>query len=176
MQLNIKKARSSAIETQRQMSAQLPPQPTPVEQTVSVIDGSLEVTGDLQSVGKIVVNGKVHGNITCSAITISEGASLEGSIVAESITIYGSARGVFRAGNIQLQSSSHVFGHLIHRELVIEEGAIFEGTSKITSDPKSPDCLMEEALADLNAIGAEMRAKLHDPRSFRVGGIGSVAA
>jgi len=61
---------------------------------------------------------------------ISDGAEVEGNVVAEELTVGGRVKGIIHANRVKLSSTTDVQGDIFHRSLAIEENARFEGTSR----------------------------------------------
>ncbi len=93
----------------------------------TVIQGDLTVIGDLQTDGHIEVEGRVIGNVNGRTVTVGERGQVEGSILAESITIRGTAVGPIQANKVRIGNSAQVVGNIFHNELTIEPGAYHEG-------------------------------------------------
>jgi len=107
--------------------------------TRSVIDAWLIITGNLKSDGEVQVDGQVHGDIRCTHLTVGKDAHVAGNITAEEVVVRGKVRGVIRASRVILQDTAQVDSEIVHKSLAIEEGAIFEGTSRRCEDPLSAE-------------------------------------
>lgn len=99
-------------------------------QAISSISSGLSIVGKIVGHGTVHIFGRVEGELQASAIEISDGAQVEGSIVAEDLTIGGHVKGTIRANRIKLSSTAVVVGDIYHRSLAIEENGQFEGTSR----------------------------------------------
>ncbi|PIW69375.1 MAG: cell shape determination protein CcmA [Ignavibacteriales bacterium CG12_big_fil_rev_8_21_14_0_65_30_8] len=90
--------------------------------------------------GNIRVDGAIHGDIDAVGnITIGSSGKVKGEITAKDITIGGKVDGIVRAENkVVLEAKSMLRGELNTKILVIAEGAIFDGTSKMMSNEKIP--------------------------------------
>lgn len=120
--------------------------------TRSVIDAWLTITGNLQSEGEVQVDGKINGDIRCAHLTVGKEASIVGNITAEEVVVRGKVKGVIRANRVILQDSARVESEIFHKRFSIEEGAIFDGYSRIRENPLTAE------LIDLHAVAAEMKA------------------
>ena len=101
--------------------------PWPGDVPHTVIQGDLTVIGDLQTDGHIEVEGRVIGNVSGRTVTVGERGQVEGSILAESVTILGTAVGPIQANKVLIGKSSQVVGNIFHNELTVEPGAYHEG-------------------------------------------------
>lgn len=104
------------------------------DRNVSMIGPDLTITGNLISKGEVQVDGIVEGDIHGSHVVIGERATIQGSIVSEEVVIRGHVVGSVRSKRVMLQSTSQVEGDIFHQSLSIEQGALFEGKSRRTSD------------------------------------------
>src|SRR5689334_9775908 len=103
--------------------------------TRSVIDAWLTITGNLQSEGEVQVDGQIHGDIRCAHLTVGRDALVNGNITAEEVVVRGKVKGIIRANRVILQDSAQVESEIFHKKLSIEEGACFEGMSRLREDP-----------------------------------------
>ena len=80
--------------------------------------------------GTVHVLGQIEGEIRALTVSINEGATVEGEVVAEELTVGGVVKGSIRANRVKLSGNAVVEGDIFHRSLLIEENARFEGSSK----------------------------------------------
>jgi cytoskeletal protein CcmA (bactofilin family) len=97
---------------------------------VSSISRGITVVGRIFGEGTVKVFGRVEGKLSASTISISEGARVEGDLVAEDLIIAGEVKGTIHANRVRLNSTAVVEGDIFHRTLSIEESAHFDGSSK----------------------------------------------
>ncbi len=93
----------------------------------SIIPANLKVTGDLVSAGDIHVEGVIHGNITCRALTLIGQPVIKGSVKAETVRISGAFNGKVQARKVSLTKAAKMVGEIYYETLEIEAGASFEG-------------------------------------------------
>ncbi len=113
--------------------------PRATERTsASVIGPDLTINGNLISKGEVQVDGIVEGDIHGSHVIVGETATISGGIIAEEVVIRGHVVGSVRSKRVMLQSTSQVEGDIYHQSLSIEQGAMFEGKSRrTTEDPRT---------------------------------------
>jgi cytoskeletal protein CcmA (bactofilin family) len=140
--------------------------------TLSIIGPALVMHGDLQSVEDIRICGQINGNIRCVHLAVAPGGSVVGNIVAEEIVVGGTIKGIIRANSVVLQDGARVESEIIHKALVIEKGAHFEGVSRRRDDPMR--LIEEEIVAAVAQSGADpialkylVRPLLALPDSYR---------
>lgn len=93
----------------------------------SIISEDLRIVGSLSSDGEIQIDGTVEGNISGHIVTVSKGASIEGSIVANTVHVSGTVSGQIEAGSVMIAKPARVTGDILHQSLAIEAGAHVEG-------------------------------------------------
>ncbi|GAB4296482.1 MAG: polymer-forming cytoskeletal protein [Roseovarius sp.] len=101
----------------------------------SVLSSDLHVTGNLKTTGDIQVEGTVEGDIRAHLLTVGEGATIRGEVIADDVVINGRIIGRVRGLKVRLTSTARVEGDIIHKTIAIESGAHFEGSVKRQDDP-----------------------------------------
>jgi cytoskeletal protein CcmA (bactofilin family) len=101
----------------------------------SIISADLRISGDLVCSGDVQVDGWVDGDIQSRNIVIGEGATVHGSLQAETVRICGVVKGEIRADSVVLEKSAKVTGDVLHKSLAIEQGAFLEGMCKRLEAP-----------------------------------------
>ena len=105
--------------------------------TPSILSSDLTVVGNLKTSGDIQVEGVVEGDIRAHLLTVGEGATIRGEIVADDIVVNGRVVGRVRGLKVRLTSTAKVEGDIIHKTIAIESGAHFEGSVQRQEDPLS---------------------------------------
>ena len=91
-------------------------------------EGNLSFSGVARIAG--VVNGSVFSNDT---VIISEGAVVNADINANIILISGTVKGDVRASSrVEIIRPAHFEGSITTPSLVVEEGVIFHGTTRMS--------------------------------------------
>ena len=110
------------------------PKPKP---PASVLSSDLLITGNLKTTGDIQVEGQVEGDIRAHLLTVGEGATIKGEVVADDVVVNGRIVGRVRGLKVRLTSTARVEGDIIHKTIAIESGAHFEGSVQRQDDPLS---------------------------------------
>jgi cytoskeletal protein CcmA (bactofilin family) len=107
---------------------------------LTIISSGVVLEGKLKCSGNIRVDGTINGDIYAEGnITVGTNGKVIGEINAKDLTIGGKVDGIVRAQNkVILEAKAILKGELITKILVIEAGAQFDGTSKMTSAEKIP--------------------------------------
>ncbi len=106
------------------------PKPAP-----STLSSDLAIKGNLKTTGDLQIEGMVDGDIRAHLLTVGEGATVKGEIIADDIVVNGRIIGRVRGLKVRLTSTARVEGDIIHKTIAIESGAHFEGTVQRQDDP-----------------------------------------
>jgi len=113
-----------------------PPAPSAkAKPPASTLSSDLVIKGNLKSTGDILIEGTVEGDIRAHMLTVGEGATVKGEVMADDVVINGRIIGRLRGLKVRLTSSARVEGDIIHKTIAIESGAHFEGTVQRQDDP-----------------------------------------
>ncbi|MBS1153795.1 MAG: hypothetical protein H6Q89_5493 [Myxococcaceae bacterium] len=108
------------------------------EQT-NIIGKGITIRGSLSGGGDLVIEGRVEGQISLkNHLTIETSGRVEADIRADELTINGEASGnIDASARVAINNSARVHGDVKAPRVVIEDGAVFNGT--IEMDVKLPD-------------------------------------
>jgi cytoskeletal protein CcmA (bactofilin family) len=110
-------------------------EPTTKAGTASCIGSDMSIVGKIECNGPAQVFGRIEGEVRASDLLISDGAHIEGSVVAQNVTVCGRIKGTIRAVRVKLQNGGAVEGDIFHRSLSIDENSQFEGSSRRVENP-----------------------------------------
>ncbi|WP_137701938.1 bactofilin family protein [Marimonas lutisalis] len=114
------------------------PTPPKAKPPASVLSSDLHITGNLKTTGDIQIEGTIEGDIRAHLLTVGEGATVKGEVVADDVVVNGRIVGRVRGLKVRLTSTARVEGDIIHKTIAIESGAHFEGSVQRQDDPLSP--------------------------------------
>ncbi|CTQ33950.1 bactofilin family protein [Jannaschia rubra] len=103
----------------------------------STLSSDLIIKGDIKTSGDITIEGEVEGNIHAHLLTVGEGSTVRGEVIADDIVVNGRVIGRVRGLKVRLTSTARVEGDIIHKTIAIESGAHFEGAVQRQDDPLS---------------------------------------
>ena len=101
-----------------------------------------KITGTIFAATDFRIDGDVDGNIECKGkIVIGDKAKIKGEILSKNMDIHGTVEGTIHIEEILcLKGTAIVSGEIFVRKLIIELGAVFNGTCKVSdSVPVSID-------------------------------------
>lgn len=103
----------------------------------TVVDGDIRVKHSLR------IDGTVRGNIqTTDTVIIGKEGEIEGKVQAKHVLLAGRVAGNIHAqGKMFLESTATVLGDLKAAQLVVDEGAVFDGkcSMKETKEGAAPE-------------------------------------
>jgi len=103
------------------------------EEIKAFLGKGAQFTGKLIFTGTVRIDGDFNGEIFGEGtLVIGEGATVEASVTADNILISGKACGEIEARKrIEIYPAGHVLGNIKTPVLVVKEGAVFEGCSRM---------------------------------------------
>lgn len=98
----------------------------------SLVAGTI-VKGDVSSDSDIRIDGEIYGTLSCRAkVVIGPQGLVEGKIICKSARIEGRLEGDIRAEELlDLRKTARINGDITSTKLVIEDGALFNGTCQM---------------------------------------------
>ena len=111
--------------------------PATLAEVSGVLDQGCEFEGKLCFQGTVRIGGSFKGEIfTPDTLVISEGARVNGQIEAGVVIISGEVSGTVRAKHrVEIHRPAVFRGDILTPSLSVDEGVIFEGSSKMAHTP-----------------------------------------
>jgi cytoskeletal protein CcmA (bactofilin family) len=110
-------------------------EPTTSAGTGSCIGSGMSIVGNLECNGPAQVFGRIEGELRASDLFIGTGAQVEGSVMAQDVTVCGHVKGTIHAVRVRLRDGGLVNGDIFHQSLSIDENSLFEGSSRRVETP-----------------------------------------
>jgi cytoskeletal protein CcmA (bactofilin family) len=113
------------------------PEPTATKKSGrdSCIGAGMSIVGKIECNGPAQVFGRIEGELRASDLLVGDGATIDGSVIAQNVTVCGRIKGTIRAVRVKLQNGGAVEGDIFHRSLSIDEDSLFEGSSRRVENP-----------------------------------------
>ncbi len=104
-----------------------------ISNSSNVIGKGTVLEGNIETYGNIRIEGRIHGNIKSkSKIALGHSSHVEGNVTAQNADIEGEVRGKIEiAEMLVLKATASVNGDIFTGKLVVEPGAVFNGTCKM---------------------------------------------
>jgi len=134
------------------------------EQSFTLIGVGTTLTGNIESIENLQVEGKVNGDIRCDELVVTETGCITGDIVAKSITAEGTIKGSVRTDNLRLRKTSKIEGGVILKNWIVDSGARVDATCSFVNEDlgdvqKEEPKPKEEAKAESKADESGLEAK-----------------
>lgn len=117
----------------------LPENTTAGKDAVTIISEGVVIEGKLSSKGNVRIDGTINGNLQVSGnITVGKSGLVNGEVAGQMIIHGGKIEGTIKANEkVVLEGTSILKGDIFTKILVVEEGAIFDGNSSMSSKEKT---------------------------------------
>ena len=102
---------------------------------LNFLGGGTVVEGTIKTDNSVRVDGKLKGKLICkNTLTVGINGEIEGEVQAKNAIVGGKIKGkVSIVEKLVLESKSILIGELKASKLIIDEGAVFDGTSDMGS-------------------------------------------
>jgi len=118
-----------------QVASGLEPTATRKSGRDSCIGAGMSIVGKIECNGPAQVFGRIEGELRASDLLVGDSATIDGSVIAQNVTVCGRIKGTIRAVRVKLQNGGAVEGDIFHRSLSIDEDSLFEGSSRRVENP-----------------------------------------
>lgn len=104
-----------------------------ISNSTNTIGKGTVLEGNIETYGNIRIEGKVIGNIKSkSKIALGNSSHVEGNIMAQNADVEGEVKGRIEISEMLiLKATAVVHGDIITGKLVVEPGAVFNGSCKM---------------------------------------------
>lgn len=109
----------------------------PIDVPTSVLGQDITISGQqlvLKTKGSLLIAGHIQGDVHGESVTVGETGSVDGTIVARTITVQGQVNGALKGSAVILNATSRVDGDIVKQSLTIAEGAQFDGSVRRAKD------------------------------------------
>lgn len=108
------------------------------EQQINKIASGTVIVGDVNAEGDFRVEGRIIGNMVCSArLVVSESGFIQGQVDARNITVEGEIKGnVISREILQIEKTGRIYGDIYTQKLLVQIGAVFTGKSHMSDAAK----------------------------------------
>lgn len=106
------------------------------------VGGTTVLSGDAEFKGMLRIDGRFSGRISSAkgTLIVSAGGVVEANIAVATARINGTVNGdIVASERIELGRTAQVNGNIQTPSLVIEHGAVFEGTCRMRQDKAAPE-------------------------------------
>lgn len=122
----------------------------------SVIGPDLSIIGQkitLVCKSTLIVTGEILGDINGGEVTVGDTGKVTGTITARNIAVHGTVHGALRAKSVTLHATAQIDGDIVQNNLVIAEGAKFDGRVRAAKDQSELEPEFDVAALSAAAMG-----------------------
>lgn len=102
------------------------------EKLESLVGANSNFKGDITTKGTLRIDGTVTGNVDADWLVLGENALFKGNVTARGVITGGRIEGNITATEIlEIKSKGQVVGDISTTRLLVSEGGILEGNSKM---------------------------------------------
>ena len=107
----------------------------------TIIGKDTTVSGSISGEGIIRLDGKVLGEeVRHGEVIVGESGEINSDITAKQVTVAGLVKGNIQAeGKVEIVGTGKIIGNIRAANLVISEGALFQGSCDMNFTPKDKD-------------------------------------
>lgn len=104
-----------------------------ISNSSNVIGKGTVLEGNIETFGNIRIEGKIIGNVKSkSKIALGSSSHIDGNVIAQNADIEGEVKGRIEISDLLvLKATATVHGDIITGKLVVEPGAVFNGSCKM---------------------------------------------
>jgi cytoskeletal protein CcmA (bactofilin family) len=104
-----------------------------ISNSSNVIGKGTTIEGSIETFGNIRIEGRINGNIKSKAkIALGNSSHVDGNITAQNADVEGGVKGKIEISEVLvLKATAVVHGDISTGKLVVEPGAVFNGSCKM---------------------------------------------
>lgn len=95
--------------------------------TFSVLGADTRITGNVSATADLHIDGRVEGDVACTALVQGESGEIVGAVQAETARIAGTVRGTIAVRELVVLKTARIHGDVHYDALTIEQGAQVDG-------------------------------------------------
>lgn len=109
-----------------------------MEKVDTIIGKDSHFIGNIKGAGTIRVDGKIEGEVECLGdVVVGENGYVSAGLKARNLLVAGIIKGnVSVSGKLEIASSGRIEGDISTCSLIIDDGALFQGTCQMTGSAK----------------------------------------
>ena len=96
------------------------------DEKISILLSDVAVEGDLLEKEKIIIDGKVSGDIKAEQIETFSNSNIQGNVKSKIASMGGKLKGNINSDKINIRKTADIDGVLNQKTLSIEEGAVLK--------------------------------------------------
>ena len=107
-------------------------QTTQETKATTIISQGAVIKGELEFSAKLHIEGVIEGKInSTNLISIGKTGKIKGEVKANKLLVDGNFEGKIEVDVLEITKSGKVIGDILIKDLIIDQGGVFEGTSSL---------------------------------------------
>ncbi len=118
------------------------------KKNLSIIDKELTIEGSISSTGKLIIKGKINGEIKGDVIVIAEDGEVDsGSAIVASMTVGGKFNGdLIASKELIILSTGSCAGKVECKDLIVENGGVLNAEVSCTTSSQADQGKQKEKI------------------------------
>jgi cytoskeletal protein CcmA (bactofilin family) len=93
--------------------------------------------GNLKAPAYVRIDGQITGDIMVDeGLIVGEKGSILGNVITKEMVVYGTVTGNLQVSSIEIKASGKITGEIRTQTLVVENGAVYNGSLSMTPNNK----------------------------------------
>ncbi len=111
------------------------------QQVETLIGANTSFDGKMKTEGAVRVLGSIEGELEAKGpVYVEESARVNAKVTGSQVVVAGRIDGqIFSDGRVEIRPTGHVTGEISATALIVQEGAFFEGTSRMRGRERDRD-------------------------------------
>jgi cytoskeletal protein CcmA (bactofilin family) len=112
-----------------------------LNKTDTLIGEGTVFEGKIKSEASIRIEGQITGDVDCAGdVIVGENGVVKSNIQARDVILAGTVTGnILCKGKLTIRPSGKLYGNTTAQSLIIDEGGVFQGMSKMEQNGSQPD-------------------------------------
>lgn len=124
---------------------------------MSHIGPDIVITGNIEAVVDLNIEGKVIGDVRCATLILEESSSVNGNIYAARVKVSGTVEGSIDTKDLVIEGNARVSGEITYERLRVTAGGVIAGNvSRRIPEGTGHDDSRSEPVAQLQTNDVEI--------------------
>ncbi|HWZ16570.1 MAG TPA: polymer-forming cytoskeletal protein [Mucilaginibacter sp.] len=104
----------------------------------TLISEGCTLDGNLKAPAYARIDGHITGDILVDeGLILGEKGSIQGNVITKEMVVYGTVNGNLQTNSLEIKASGKVTGEIRTQALMVENGAVYNGSLSMTPNNKS---------------------------------------
>lgn len=103
------------------------------KEVASYISSDIKIDGHVESTGRVLISGKITGNVKASNLTLEASGVITGNVKADETELMGTQKGNISSKKLAILDGAKLRGNISCEELVVEHGSDISGKISVSN-------------------------------------------